>query len=314
MANESPYTRHGDTVLDQRFQQQTVDVYGDQTPFWLSSEYLGEWRDWRDLLEANEIGDPFDLTEHEAVSTEIKTPVEDFETGLDVLADFGADGWPEPTIIDSNSRGEFIVNTYGENEWWGFEFAISQIATSYLIDIKQGVLGSVLNYGFSHTYSAGETTADVVRSLALQLQAAGLRVELVPGESSARVWGFKNDEAAGPFEVSLLGTGLLETGWTLDVFEYTLWKLSLRRDIDSTDHGPEYSFPETDFYDRSGDPLDKTVTLYTADRSEFVTFSFDADTFALFYLAIDLGISVTANATGGELVIPARELQTGRFE
>ena len=73
--SDSPYTRHG-ALLEASRDERRVTLVGDPTPFQLAHRELGEWREWRALLDANGVISPFAL--RGADHTQSKRLVKDF--------------------------------------------------------------------------------------------------------------------------------------------------------------------------------------------------------------------------------------------
>lgn len=62
MASESPYTRHGRTKEGERKKKRhPLNGSPRQNLLQIAHLELGEWRDWRDIAEENELTDPIDL-------------------------------------------------------------------------------------------------------------------------------------------------------------------------------------------------------------------------------------------------------------
>lgn len=62
MPSESPYTRLAGPVATRDPRASIRLTFGErETPYALAHRAVGEWRQWRELLEASGIEDPFDL-------------------------------------------------------------------------------------------------------------------------------------------------------------------------------------------------------------------------------------------------------------
>jgi hypothetical protein len=110
--SDSPYDRHGQ-LQDSARQQRVYALRVGQNPFVIAHEATGEWRDWRDILDASGVANPFDLMD---ISHDALNMVLDVETvdGLGVEpVDFSADLCQPLSVLSSTpelqGRGQLLV-------------------------------------------------------------------------------------------------------------------------------------------------------------------------------------------------------------
>lgn len=105
MTNESPYEALGRKQDTNRVRSAIIRTYGEESLYGLAARGLGEWRDWRDLAEQNELADPFNVTDRQAendspIAVVFDFPVSDSTTGETCEIDIGArNPGPQPTLF-----------------------------------------------------------------------------------------------------------------------------------------------------------------------------------------------------------------------
>lgn len=122
MASEAPFEKLGQPLeTDPPNRSVSVRPSPNETPFSIAHRGMGEWRSWRDVLELNEITDPFNVSERaQRGSITAAADPADLDD-LDALAEFGL----EHDWVHVSSEAPQAFSLYVSDTSAGFEITAS---------------------------------------------------------------------------------------------------------------------------------------------------------------------------------------------